>query len=192
MSERKDLGTPGLARDEEKTLKAFQALMLEKLRKNAHKGGWRFIDPYRLFERLKDEVAELGESLNASTTNAYARQCTAREAADVANFAMMVADAVGGLEEPDLFFSETTHVHPSHMAVLQKARLDFEAPAVTAQMEGDVVKRIVAALNGRIENTKKTIETHQFQTARSEASYRLQAYECALNDVQHILADYKE
>jgi hypothetical protein len=57
---------------------AFGNVMLEKLIKNKHKGCWSDESTEFLMHRLQQVV---------------------RECADVANFAMMVADVVGGLEE---------------------------------------------------------------------------------------------
>jgi len=68
----------------------FAERMEAKLEKNRHKGGrenWLGHHPYSLLARLKQEVAELEEALgNQSFDN------ITDEAADVANFAMMIAD----------------------------------------------------------------------------------------------------
>jgi hypothetical protein len=89
---------------------AFTAVMWKKLQENVSKGGWSSELPQRLMERLHDEVRELELTLaqyladptidRTAKTEALAIQVS-REAADVANFAMMVADVVGGLRRND-------------------------------------------------------------------------------------------
>lgn len=69
---------------------AFALKMEAKLDKNRHKGdaeGWRKDDPFALHERLCQESNELSDAIGLGS----AEQITA-EAADVANFAMMIAD----------------------------------------------------------------------------------------------------
>jgi hypothetical protein len=61
----------------------------EKLRANARKGTWRKHATTYLLERAEQEISELREAVDrCDAIEAY------REAADVANFAMMVADNV--------------------------------------------------------------------------------------------------
>lgn len=74
----------------------FAEHMEQKLRENDHKGGWCRDDPRQLFMGLGDEryellcaIAEHFESDNAAT-----RQAVIAECADVANFALMIADSV--------------------------------------------------------------------------------------------------
>ena len=71
----------------------FADLMRVKLRENDHKGHWEHCDPMWLFGKLRDEVQELAEELDASMgpvgTSPF---LIARECADVAAFAMMIAD----------------------------------------------------------------------------------------------------
>ena len=85
----------------------FARLMEAKLRENDHKGGWQNDGTEDLIKRLREEVCEL-EALT-ETSGAWCssppfaalppeeRLRIAREAADVANFAMMIADVCGGL-----------------------------------------------------------------------------------------------
>jgi NTP pyrophosphatase (non-canonical NTP hydrolase) len=77
------------------------ALLMEgKLRENDHKTGWKAEDPAWLLERLQEEVDELGDAMReaaARPDSAAAKRDVGREAADVANFAMMIADRLGGL-----------------------------------------------------------------------------------------------
>jgi NTP pyrophosphatase (non-canonical NTP hydrolase) len=75
---------------------AFARRMEAKLEANRHKGnreGWLKDSPFDLFRRLRDEADELGEALRCRSES----EVIANEAADVANFAMMIADVVGGL-----------------------------------------------------------------------------------------------
>jgi hypothetical protein len=79
---------------------AFAHAMEAKLRENDHKGGWRGCSPDALFDRMRDEGSELLGKLvrmEQLPSNAEVRREVAREAADVANFAMMIADVCHGL-----------------------------------------------------------------------------------------------
>ena len=69
----------------------FAAAMERELRANDYKGGWTHMTMRRLMTRLRQEVEEL--------ENADGTESVMREAADVANFAMMIADVCGGLRE---------------------------------------------------------------------------------------------
>lgn len=69
-----------------KEVEIFSLCMEEKLRRNDHKGGWENCTNEDLFERLRDEVTELESALaNEPDVNIM------YEAADIANFAMMIA-----------------------------------------------------------------------------------------------------
>lgn len=70
----------------------FAQVMETKLRKSDSKGGWKDCNAVYLVKRLKQELQELEEALAVGSS-----QEIAREAADVANFAMMIADNCGGL-----------------------------------------------------------------------------------------------
>ena len=75
----------------------FGERMEEELSKNDHKRGWYGETPGWLFRRLRQELDELGRALRGTrhmrsiTTEQQANEIIA-EAADVANFAMMIAD----------------------------------------------------------------------------------------------------
>ena len=73
--------------DEQAALARFQAVMLEKLLVNSHKGGWAELSPSWLLQRIKGELGELREAVAGGDLNEIVR-----EAADVANFAMFIAD----------------------------------------------------------------------------------------------------
>lgn len=69
----------------------FGETMVEKLEQNAQKGGpevWRTFAYIRLGELLQDEFEELGHAIGGALTPDEVD----REAADVANFALMIAD----------------------------------------------------------------------------------------------------
>lgn len=85
-----DLGTTRGDMNEERdrrALLAFTAIMWVKLRENAHKRHWSELPSQWLLGRIKDELQELQDAILAGDPVAIRR-----EAADVANLAMMVAD----------------------------------------------------------------------------------------------------
>ena len=65
----------------------FAELMMEKLRRNRHKAHWKHVDKTWLLGRLKDELKELEEAMEAGDSLSLVYEC-----ADVANFAMMIAN----------------------------------------------------------------------------------------------------
>lgn len=73
----------------------FVDMMREKLLANAHKGTWRNDAVGDLFLRLKLEVDELERVIETRRP----RHMVVRECADVANFAMMIADVMHIEEE---------------------------------------------------------------------------------------------
>ena len=66
----------------------FAAHMEKKLRENDHKPGWFRDSHFALLRRLREEVEELAEATMAQDSSDQ----IVKEAADVANFAMMIAD----------------------------------------------------------------------------------------------------
>jgi len=71
---------------------AFAMLMEAELRKHDDRPGWKHCNLDWLLGRLREETGELSDAV-------FIRgQHTAEEAADVANFAMMIADVSGGLK----------------------------------------------------------------------------------------------
>ena len=87
---------------------AFAQLMERKLRENDYKGGWRNEDTEALLTRLQQEAYELQVATEtsgawcsyppAAVLGKKGRNTIGREAADVANFAMMIADVCGALK----------------------------------------------------------------------------------------------
>ncbi len=95
------------------TVTAFARIMIAKLDANQHKGdGWKSDRPEDLLRRLREETTELATmlarkhrdagGLSKVTPDEYAwwSKRVGEEAADVANFAMMIADACDALWEP--------------------------------------------------------------------------------------------
>jgi hypothetical protein len=94
----------------------FASQMERKLRENDHKGGWSACTMRYLLLRMKNESAELAgairrarqRAVNDDYWNVDDVRTIIREAADVANFAMIVADnarAASGM--PDSRFEES-------------------------------------------------------------------------------------
>lgn len=74
---------------------AFAELMEQRLSENRHKGGrdgWEKTWVMELFSSLRDESNELAIAIEVGNSKEIVREC-----ADVANYAMMIADVVGGL-----------------------------------------------------------------------------------------------
>ena len=67
----------------------FAEQMELRLRANDHKGGWLDEDNLWLWTRIGEEWQELHDALHMRPRN---HQAVIREAVDVSNFAMMVAD----------------------------------------------------------------------------------------------------
>jgi len=84
-------------------LRGFVLAMEERLAANDHKGkyGWRNDDALSLLGRLREETKELREAIIKAPNNITSDEridMVVREAADVANFAMMIADHYEDLE----------------------------------------------------------------------------------------------
>ncbi len=77
-------------------VEAFAALMEEKLRRHDDRPGWQGCSVDDLLGDLRYHVRKLALTLDA-TADAGDR---GRAAADVGNYAMMIADACGALSAP--------------------------------------------------------------------------------------------
>lgn len=75
-------------------VRRFAKLMELRLRANDHKGGWQDDSMRALFRRLKEECDELDEAITYRVSRG--EKNVGHEAADVANFAMMITDISGG------------------------------------------------------------------------------------------------
>lgn len=82
---------------------AFALAMEERLRANDHKGGWSKDHPLALYKRLLEEAIELRTEVEVNLWRVTGpsgdedRTHVRHEAADVANFALMIADVCGAL-----------------------------------------------------------------------------------------------
>ena len=76
-------------------VQCFAELMERKLRENYHKGGWEDDTCGELFARMIEEGDELHSALAAIRIDSSK---VASEAADVANFCLMIVDNCGGLK----------------------------------------------------------------------------------------------
>lgn len=75
----------------------FSQRMEEKLRANDHKGHWSECDMIYLRSRIKEELEELENALGGEGLHRYTSEEATqivKEAADVANFCLMIADNV--------------------------------------------------------------------------------------------------
>jgi len=70
----------------------FAEQMEAKLRENEHKGGWENESLSWLYTRMIEEAEEVKEEIKAAFEREVDYNKIIREAADVANFAMMIAD----------------------------------------------------------------------------------------------------
>ncbi|GIQ61511.1 hypothetical protein PACILC2_00790 [Paenibacillus cisolokensis] len=79
----------------------FAEQMEENLRENDHKGGWENESIYWLFSRLKEESTELLRAVDLVRDLHDDPKKIISEAADVANFAMMIADNARRINAPE-------------------------------------------------------------------------------------------
>lgn len=76
----------------------FALAMEARLRENDHKPGWKHDPAIALLKRLREELAELTAEVVAGSTDGMLPGEVLKEACDVANFSLMIADVCGGLE----------------------------------------------------------------------------------------------
>lgn len=74
-------------------VKRFAEAMEKQLCANDHKGGWAGTEAFELLAHLREEYTELRRAMFPFVSP----EAVLREAADVANFAMMIADVFGAL-----------------------------------------------------------------------------------------------
>lgn len=70
------------------TIQWFSCHMEEKLLRNSYKGGWEECKNVYLLDRMDEEIAKLKDCI----INGEPSALVVSEAADIANFAMMLAD----------------------------------------------------------------------------------------------------
>lgn len=73
-------------------VQAFGQAMEQVLAENDSKGGWMDETDQYLLERLKDEVKELEQAIEACEQGERNHEAIMKEACDVGNFAMMIHD----------------------------------------------------------------------------------------------------
>lgn len=128
----------------------FGKHMKSRLHANRSKGGWKGYSTRYLVTRLKEEVTELENALDA--TPRYKDHIT-KEAADVANFAMMIADNEGILP---LGRTPTCVVKDARIKGLEEALLEHRAdlheystrPCPTCRKSAEVL-----GIVGKVPNT---------------------------------------
>lgn len=72
----------------------FAQEMERKLQENDYKGGWQGESPFRFANRIHDEWGELADALFRFHTKPSNADAVIAECADIANFALMIADIV--------------------------------------------------------------------------------------------------
>lgn len=92
----RDRAVPTLAECRPEVL-SFARLMEAKLQQNEGKGGWTDCNPWYLFGLMNREVEELRSTI-PTALRPVDPNALSLEAADVANFAMMIADVTGALD----------------------------------------------------------------------------------------------
>ena len=80
-------------------VRRFALTMEARLRANDHKGGWEDERLQYLTGRMREEFLELEREVYPGFGKTPDVDRVRREAADVANFALMIADVVGALSE---------------------------------------------------------------------------------------------
>ncbi len=100
----------GVPRNDFETLHSFMLVMWEKLKKNAHKGGWSQTELSVLRSRLTEELVELDYAAHALLMDVHVTQASdsdveaslkkfQRECADAANFCMFMSDRAATMVE---------------------------------------------------------------------------------------------
>lgn len=92
--------------------KRWRRRMLSMLTINEHKPGWRDDDPMDLLRHLYEEVQELERAL--ADMNQHNVGKVVREATDVANLAMMIADVAAAYGRSDDGVDHDKCGNPSH------------------------------------------------------------------------------
>jgi NTP pyrophosphatase (non-canonical NTP hydrolase) len=101
-------------------VRAFALLMEHELAKHDDRGEWKAADKVAgirwLYERLLDEAEEVHEAIEMGASV----RMLGKETADVANFAMMIADVAGALaqEKPEADGESTNKIGPITKSVV--------------------------------------------------------------------------
>ena len=94
-----------------KEVKWFAEQMEKKLQKNDHRSGWKDADEDFLLQRLQEEILELKDEICES--HIYNSKKVIEECADVANFAMMIADNADRFVKQGILSLASKHHLPS-------------------------------------------------------------------------------
>lgn len=92
------MGT-GVVRNE---VLGFSLMMEMALKRNDYKGGWQYMAPSQIMNRIYDEVRELNKArkiLDKGVVSFREIEAAKKEAIDVANFCMMMVDVLNQLEK---------------------------------------------------------------------------------------------
>lgn len=80
-------------------VRRFAEAMEQQLRENEHKGGWEHINMLTLVGRAFEELGEFVALMNGTYENGIDEQAFWDEAADTANFLMMICTQIQPLVE---------------------------------------------------------------------------------------------
>lgn len=75
-----------------KALQVFAEEMEKELKRNEFRGDWRECNPEEMMARLWDEVYDLDDAVERVSQGRGEKKEVLKEAVDVANYAMFVAD----------------------------------------------------------------------------------------------------
>ena len=120
---------------------AFAMLMEEKLLLNDHRPGWKNDDVHALIARLYEEARELVQAIGEGVDPAVVHAEIGREAADVANFAMMIADVCGALDEGVLRARARTPISEADVARVATVAIHAVADVKDAQIATLIAER---------------------------------------------------
>ncbi|MBN2162562.1 MAG: hypothetical protein JXR25_16835 [Pontiellaceae bacterium] len=167
----------------------FAGAMLEKLRKNARKGPWSVVDGPGLIKRMREEMDELvgalyqqslvdlSQKLNGQPPpyDKASAMAVVNEAADVANFAMFIADnarRAAGIED----------VNPwaEHNAFLERSA-KYEH-GMCEEMER-LVRRLSCALKVAVRCLDRQMQTGGIDQCGKESDAAIRVCEDALRDI---------
>jgi NTP pyrophosphatase (non-canonical NTP hydrolase) len=148
---------------------AFAGLMEDRLRRHDDRRGargWRVESRHFLFGRLREEVEEL--------RGAVVPDAIAEEAADVANYAMMIADVAGGLSDRTIRVLQQRRAAnvPSDVpggwppGTLSTERLRREMPALAAVADS-AADELVADVQAGGEPEREPYRGDTFQSIQS-------------------------
>jgi len=122
-----------------------------RLRANDHKGGWHNMSWEHLLDLLKEEVAELEECFDTGSGKVVTEPAhITAEAADVANFAMMLMDNFGTImDAPKLYV-------PQQQSITVVTHMNMD-PNASAETKAAVAEVVQAAYNYKPQQQPKRL-----------------------------------